>query len=94
MPRRLYRKHDRQPMPPRSQGVARPSRWQNRYDWGTLGRAEAVRRFAEDLAHMPEAERRAWLAPLRGKNLWCYCPLDQPCHVDVLLCWANAEPVG
>ena len=22
---------------------------------------------------------------LRGKNLACFCPLDQPCHADVLL---------
>lgn len=27
---------------------------------------------------------------LRGKNLACYCPLDQPCHADVLLEIANA----
>lgn len=26
-----------------------------------------------------------WLKPLRGKNLACWCPLDQPCHADVLL---------
>lgn len=27
---------------------------------------------------------------LRGKNLMCWCPLDQPCHADVLLELANA----
>lgn len=27
---------------------------------------------------------------LRGKNLCCYCPLDEPCHADVLLELANA----
>lgn len=27
---------------------------------------------------------------LRGKNLVCWCPLDQPCHADVLLDLANA----
>jgi hypothetical protein len=26
---------------------------------------------------------------LRGKNLACWCPLDQPCHADVLLKLAN-----
>ncbi|MBI5942898.1 MAG: DUF4326 domain-containing protein [Chloroflexi bacterium] len=30
-----------------------------------------------------------WLAPLRGKDLACWCPLDQPCHADVLLRLAN-----
>ena len=47
------------------------------------------------------AEHRAWLNrigrlpvetiryELRGKNLACYCPLDQPCHADILLEIAN-----
>ncbi len=29
---------------------------------------------------------------LRGKNLMCFCPLDQPCHADVLLELANGDP--
>jgi len=29
------------------------------------------------------------LAALRGKDLACFCALDQPCHVDVLLEVAN-----
>jgi hypothetical protein len=29
-------------------------------------------------------------AQLQGKNLACWCPLDQPCHADVLLELANA----
>jgi len=33
----------------------------------------------------------ACLHDLRGKNLACWCPLDQPCHADVLLELANAE---
>ncbi len=31
------------------------------------------------------------LPELRGKNLACWCPLDQPCHADVLLDLANAK---
>lgn len=31
------------------------------------------------------------LSELRGKDLACWCPLDQPCHADVLLEIANAE---
>lgn len=30
------------------------------------------------------------LADLRGKNLACWCPMNQPCHADVLLELANA----
>lgn len=29
-------------------------------------------------------------AGLAGKNLACWCPLDEPCHADVLLEIANA----
>ena len=28
---------------------------------------------------------------LRGKDLACWCPLDEPCHADVLLEIANAD---
>jgi len=34
---------------------------------------------------------RAAIIELRGKNLACWCPLDAPCHADVLLELANAE---
>lgn len=30
-------------------------------------------------------------AELKGKNLACWCPLDQPCHADVLLKIANSK---
>ncbi|MDP2131924.1 MAG: DUF4326 domain-containing protein [Erythrobacter sp.] len=30
-------------------------------------------------------------AELSGKNLACWCPLDKPCHADVLLKLANDE---
>lgn len=33
---------------------------------------------------------QTFLAPLRGKNLACWCRLDQACHADVLLELANA----
>lgn len=29
------------------------------------------------------------ISKLRGKNLACWCPLDQPCHADVMLELAN-----
>lgn len=31
-------------------------------------------------------------AELRGRDLACWCPLDQPCHADVLLEIANRPP--
>jgi hypothetical protein len=41
-----------------------------------------------------EEDRRAYILAhidqLRGHDLACWCPLDQPCHADVLLQLANA----
>lgn len=34
------------------------------------------------------------LSELRGKNLACWCRLDQPCHADVLLEKANTDIEG
>ena len=41
-----------------------------------------------------EVASRPWvrdhnLEQLRGRDLACWCPLDQPCHADVLLELAN-----
>lgn len=33
--------------------------------------------------------REHYLGALRGHDLACWCPLDQPCHADVLLDLAN-----
>lgn len=43
------------------------------------------------LAH-PVARARLNIAGLRGKNLACWCPADEPCHADILLEFANAVP--
>lgn len=52
-------------------------------------RAEAIARYEEDL--LGSADRQAGVrAELRGRDLACWCPLDQPCHADVLLRLANA----
>lgn len=38
---------------------------------------------------------RAAMVELPGHDLACWCPLDAPCHVDVLLEYARAgEPLG
>lgn len=44
--------------------------------------------------HMAVVDRRWVLAnldQLRGRDLGCWCPLDRPCHADVLLELANQE---
>jgi hypothetical protein len=75
-----------------------PPKWPEDEAWG---RAEAVRLYELMLAggwrlrRRPgfEIVRRA-MAELEGKNLACWCPIDQPCHADVLLLYANAGVDG
>lgn len=47
--------------------------------------------FEADLrvGHLPFTAEQA-RAELAGRDLACWCPLDQPCHADVLLEIANA----
>lgn len=61
---------------------------------GSEARGAAVRR----LRLLFEHDRDPWgkdriRTELAGKNLACWCPLDQPCHADVLLEIAN-PPAG
>lgn len=72
-------------MPEGAVYVGRPSRWGNPFVMFSRMQAVAVfRPFATDLAKV------GWFEPLRGRDLACWCPLDQPCHADVLLELANA----
>ncbi|HEV7674480.1 MAG TPA: DUF4326 domain-containing protein [Candidatus Angelobacter sp.] len=52
--------------------------------------AEAVDMFRKLVTEGRKLKFEA-AAELRGKDLACWCPLDQPCHADVLLEIANAE---
>jgi hypothetical protein len=70
--------------------VGRPSNWANRHDIYVYGWRGAVALFREDLEAVTEEEREAWLAPLRPATaLVCWCPLDKPCHADVLIEYLN-----
>lgn len=76
-------------MPPGARLVTRGSRWGNPYALlpDTSNRHAVVaqfRAYAEDrMRREPE-----WLAPLRGLDLACTCPLSEACHADVLLALA------
>lgn len=56
---------------------------------------ESVRLFSDDLTYWLggrmalDATFGDAIRSLRGHNLACWCPLDQPCHADVLLEIAN-----
>lgn len=102
MPKRLQRSRRKGwRMPADAVYVGRPTRWGNPFAVGKpatdpkSGRRVTVR----DRAHAV-ALYRAWLPkyleenpalvePLRGHDLVCWCPLDGPCHADVLLAAAN-----
>ena len=44
------------------------------------------------------ADQAEWITShvrfLRGRDLACWCPLDQPCHADLLLELANESEVA
>jgi hypothetical protein len=69
-------------MPPNTVYVGRPTKWGNPFKG--KDRDEIIRQY------------RLWITrgaldpyELRGKNLACWCPLDKPCHADILLELAN-----
>lgn len=86
-------------MPPNTIKVDRSTRWGNPFVVGIHGtREQCVRSIElllagyinlstgngdEQIAYrkMVKRDRRF----LIGKNLACWCPLDKPCHADVLL---------
>jgi hypothetical protein len=49
-------------------------------------RNDLLGRFGDRLDYPPVP---VIIAELRGRDLACWCPLDQPCHADVLLAIAN-----
>ena len=93
MPKRIQRKRTKGwRMPDGAVYVGRPTKWGNRYRVGRDGDADrCVSRY------LAEISGNIWTFPapkhikaeLRGKDLVCWCPLDQPCHADVLLELAN-----
>ena len=97
-PRRIQRKRTKGwRMPPNTVYVGRPTQWGNpfRVDWEP-GRtpADVVKMYRREIINFNGGVvgfNRFWVQRhLRGKNLACFCPLDQPCHADVLLELANA----
>jgi Domain of unknown function (DUF4326) len=71
-------------------GKPNRNRWANPFVIGdhAKDRAHAVQLYREWLLHSPVL-RAAVVRELRGRDLTCWCPLDQPCHADVLLDVAN-----
>jgi hypothetical protein len=75
-------------MPPNTVKVCRPGPWGNPFTVAEYGHSLAVFNYKIRLRGLMEIGA---LNPalLRGKNLACWCSLDQPCHADILLEIAN-----
>lgn len=93
-------------MPRNAVKVDRSTPWGNRhregdthapngipYHGGPLTRQEAINGCRADWGDRLNRDPDA-LEALRGKDLACWCRLDQPCHADVLLDLANRPRAG
>ena len=81
-------------MPADTLKVCRPGPWGNPFKLGAppegMSRADAVAAYEKALMsrRLKDREGRPMIervSELAGKNLACWCPLDGPCHADVLL---------
>lgn len=87
-------------MPPNTISVSRPSKWGNPCRSGGGAGVIAYQMWIEQSAAglVPDEDSGGMftksfpagdLAELRGKNLACWCKLDQACHAELLLEIAN-----
>ena len=85
--RRIQRKRTRSWRPPAGAVyVGKPTQWANPYEICIYGWVIAVFLFRRYVEAMSDVEREAWLAPLyQASALMCWCPLNKPCHADVLI---------
>lgn len=77
-------------MPAGAVYVGRPGRWGNNFivdDDLTLDESLYLYRQTLAMSYAPDPTE------LAGLDLACWCPLDQPCHADILLELAN-RPAG
>lgn len=91
-------------LPENTVSVARPGKFGNPFTVGCdpsefsvalphycAGVREAVACFRYYAESWIAITRGGWIAPLRGKNLACWCKPGEPCHADVLLELANQD---
>ena len=100
--RYVGRLHDALP-DPKAVVVVAMDKWGNRTgaQWGGFADKAEAAAFAVELHRRSLLATRVdvdglvhhkhYLGDLRGRDLACWCPLDKPCHADVLLELANAD---
>lgn len=88
-PKRIQRKRTKGwKMPPNSVYVGRPTQWGNSFKVGVDARTreECIDLYRENtLKVILHYHGIGYFEPLRGKDLVCWCGLDQACHADLLL---------
>lgn len=102
MPERIQRKRTKGwRMPDNTIYVGRPTKWGNPYKVGTaytqpdgeeiiLNNQQVVNLFDQAIfIYSFPIGIDEIVSELKGKNLACFCPLDKPCHADILLKIAN-----
>ena len=72
-------------MPAGAVYVGRPTKWGNPFSVSEYGQELAVKKFEQYAKGIAPGA----IEELRGKDPACWCPLDKPCHADVLLRIAN-----
>lgn len=97
-PVRIQRKRSKGwKLPANTKCVTRPGPWGNPFKVSPdgdimkmeVGSAEQAVDLYEGLVARDPKLRELIRTSLRGFNLACYCPLDSPCHGDILLRIAN-----
>lgn len=79
-------------MSPNTVYVGRPTRYGNPYTGPDAAAAFKEHLKGQTSLYMGPVDLVSFAeirAELRGKNLACWCALDEPCHADVLLEIAN-----
>lgn len=107
MPVRIQRKRTKGwRMPEGVVYVGRGTQWGNPFRVGpansmpikTYSRQEAIDKYRDEIMRRNGGIvgfNEFWIRRhLAGKDLACWCPLDLPCHADVLLELANAPVEG
>lgn len=103
MPKRIQRKRTKGwRMPENTVYVGRPSKYANPYKVGQRWLSvdtyidmtqemvvEWFEVFAQGMVSNGLWTLQEIRNDLRGNNLACWCPLDKPCHADILLKLAN-----
>lgn len=95
MPKRIQYRRNKH-LPKNTKYVGRPSVWGNPFTVREYGRERCIELFrlrAERLRKTDPEAFEKWIAPLRGKDVACWCSTNESCHGDVLLELAALPPL-